>query len=235
VTELTDEAAEARFDAPLPDEQAVMAMLAALPPVTMPRELSDSISAALAAESATRTAGAATDSEEPLAEVIDLRSRRGVWVGAVAGIAAAAVALAGAAYVMRPHNAAVVGDLGPVLASGSDYSTSQLSSEVPQLLTNAGLGATPGDSTARVAPADAAVLQNTFAATPDGIRSCVAQLSSSGDVTVVAIDMATYQGSPAAVVVTKANGATDLTATVVAPTCGTSGPEVLAQTTVTAP
>lgn len=238
MTELTDEAAQARFDAPLADEQAVMAMLAALPPVTMPRELSDSISAALAAESASRATGSSADSDtsdQPLAEVIDLSSRRRTWVGAVAGIAAAAVALAGAAYVVRPHDAQVVGELGPVLASGNVYTSGQLSSEVPQMLTNAGLGSNSGTNTARVAPADAAQLSQTFAATTDGIRSCVAKLGDSGDVTVVAIDLAQYQGNPAAVVVTRATGGTELTATVVAPTCTSSGPEVLARTTITAP
>ena len=212
---LDDLAAESRFDHPTDADRAVMALLGSLPTLTMP----DSVDIDLR--------GTLTDgSSSAMSEVVDLRRRRRSWI--VPFTIAAAVVILGGIVVMRPTTTTSITTVGPVLASGTDYTSERLPGWVPDLLSRSGLGA-PDSATeqARIAPVSPDALAGTFAATPEALARCVDSFSDELYVRVVLVDMATFQGSPAAVIVTRSSNSNVLTATVVPLDCG-SGGDVLA-------
>lgn len=212
---LDDLAAESRFDNPTDEDRAVMALLGGLPTLTMP----DSVDIDLR--------GTLTDgSSSAMSEVVDLRRRRRSWI--VPFTIAAAVVILGSIVVMRPTSTTSITTVGPVLASGTDYTSERLPGWVPDLLSRSGLGA-PDSATeqTRIAPVSPDALAGTFAATPEALARCVDSFSDELYVRVVLVDMATFQGSPAAVIVTRSSNSNVLTATAVPLTCG-SGSDVLA-------
>ena len=199
-------------------EGEILAVLNSLPPLTMPHEVADRIDAALA--------GAAL----PTATVTPIR-RWMVPLTIAAGITV--IALAAAALVRAPDTTDVV-VAGPVLSSGTDYAPASLAAEGADLLTDAGL--VPGAATtvqSREAPADPAELAGTFASSSITIGQCVDGVTDADRVTVVAVDVATFEGKPAAVVILRPEEATALDVVAVALTCSEGDAQVLSRASVT--
>ena len=225
---LTDEAAERRFDEPPDVDHVIMALLADLPALTMP----DDVAAQM--NWTTPQPDAIAAPPQVSAPVDELATRRRRWP-LVLGIAAAvALVVAAGSFIVRGNSApTVTASVGPVVATGTAYSSATFDGDLAALLATTGTPTTP--STQRLVPLAPQSLKGTFAATPDGISSCVAGFSTAPSVDVVAVDLATFEGQPAAVVVTTPHGTTALEATVVAPTCSASSPQVLAHHTVATP
>lgn len=220
---LDDAAAQARFDQPTADEVAVISLLRSLPAERMPAELSARIAQALPEP--------AHDSA-PVASVTPLRRRPPMWVGLSAAAAAAALLVLAATSLTRPPTTEVVAH-GPVLSSGTDYSADALGTGVAQTLAAAGLvqGAA-ADDTARIAPAEQSLMAGTFTRTTQSIDSCVDGISAAARVSVVAIDLATVRGRPAAVIVTRTPDSNVLDVTAVALNCTSLAPAVIAHSVV---
>ena len=215
---LDDLEAESRFDNPTDADRAVMALLGSLPRLTMP----DSVAPDVLDVRGTL----AHESSSAMSEVVDLRRRRRSWI--VPFTIAASIVILGGIVVMRPATSTSITTVGPVLASGTDYTSERLPGWVPALLSRSGL-VTSDTSTeeTRVAPVSPDALAGTFAATPEALARCIDSFSDELYVRVVVVDVATFQGSPAAVIVTRSANSNVLDATVVPLDCG-SGGDVLA-------
>ena len=222
---LNDHVAEERFDHPTQLDQAVITMLGHLPRLTMPDEILQRLTWGEAA--AVAPSPVALPQEQPQDELTARRSRRGLVVGIAA--AAALLIAAGAVTLRGTSTPTTTTSVGPVVATGAAYSSATLATDVPALLATTGTDGNP--STQRLVPVPPSTLKGTFAATGEGISSCVSGISTESAVDVVTIDLATFEGQPAAVVVTRPQGAAQLEATVVSPTCTADSPQVLAHVT----
>ena len=215
---LDDVAAESRFDNPTEADHAVMALLRTLPRLTMP----DSFTIDLRNHDGILTHEAAAAPSE----VVDLRQRRRSWI--VPFTIAAAIVILGGIIMMRPPTSTSITTVGPVLASGTDYTSERLPGWVPDLMSRSGLDTSNSSTQAtRMVPVSQASLTDTFAATPDSLARCVDSFSAAQYVRVVLVDIATFQGKPVGVIVTRSANSNVLEATVVPLDCGT-GVDVLA-------
>ena len=219
---LEDREAQARFEAPHDSDVAVISLLSSLPSLTMPADLVANLQNRFPAQTALI--------EEPPADVVDISSRRRPrWMAPLAVAASVALLLTLGAVVFRSTDATIVNADGPVLASGTEYSASNLATEVSELLNTAGLSATSAVSEARIAPADAAALAGTFAASPDSIGSCIDAITDAPTAQLVAIDMATFRGTAVGVITSRVSGEKGLTVSVVPTNCGANNAAILEQ------
>ena len=201
----------------------------------MPADVSDRITVALADAARLRVEpGPLTASERgaTVTPFVGRADRRTPWM-AVAAVAAAVavIAVGGSALHLnkRSDAAAALGDtassapsttpttptVGTVHIQTSDtpYAAGNLADRARTLLTN---------PAPQLDPAAAAAAGSV--ATPAGVASCLAGLNVS-DAAAVSVDLATFDGSPAAIVVVTREG--DSSAWVVARTCTAADPGVV--------
>lgn len=238
---LDDATAQARFDTPTASDLSVISLLRALPPLTMPDTVSGAMLESIAGVSGLSSS---PESQKTDAAVVDLsqardsrRTRRPGWVAPVAVAAAAACVVGVAATVMRPASSGapgttISGQVGPVIASGLDYSADGLAAAATQLARKTGA---TGEDTSRFAPLDAEAVAGTFAATPASLASCVSGIGNAPAVSVLAVDLASFQGQPAGVLITRAGASAPLEAIVVPLTCSAESPQVLARAELATP
>ncbi len=213
-------------------------LLASQPsPGPMPADVFASISAALREEQETRVADGGLTDELGLAEVSPLvrpelpaapRTRRR-WsrvLTAAAGVAA--VGVLGTLAVRGTGNGPGAGTAAP----GANPSSSAASSLHIQLSRSSYSQGTLGNKARRLLDAPAATLAPTDPeapalgpiATPAGLDACLASLGETG-ATSVTVDLATYEGKPAAIIVVTKGG--DSTAYAVQRDCSTGDPKIL--------
>jgi hypothetical protein len=196
---------------------AVSGSLAALAPPELPEGLADRLAAAVDAERAPAPAN-----------VLPLQPRRTRWLPALGAVAAAAAVVVGAVVLTGGggDGSSTTSDLAldsgyAVNETGADYSDKTLASALPQLLkggaaatelqapkATTALGATPGPTQARAgssfdtaaplaAPDPLAALRDTA-----GLAACQASLTDPSESGIpLALDYASYKGTPALVVV----------------------------------
>jgi hypothetical protein len=228
---------------------AVTEGLAGVPPVAMPSDVTERITAALAAERGLRP------TVVPLQAPPDQRRRRFTYAGAAA--AAAVVALVTAVFVghaspstgraVTAGNAATGGVTGStadvqrlervVHHSGTRYTSTNLTDRLAASLSTSEPSISPGPDEAAESPAATAMSTQSRSTQSPGSRAtaavptaltaltaparllaCVQQVAGAA-VVPVTVDLSTYDGHPAAVIVLPSD-ASDATAYVVGPKCG---------------
>lgn len=231
--------------------------LADLPPVTLPADVADRLTAAL--HGGGTATGTATVTTLPVHREATARtSGRGAWLGAAAAVA---VLLAGAGFVVTrsgSHPSASTAAGGASAKSGSaatlnlvrnstgnDYTTRQsLAAAVPILLSGKEAADQVAAPMVKSAPNNAAGANPQAATDPlarlrsdAGLADCLLALLPPDDPSVrpLALDYAQYKGTPALVVVLPSAVAGKLDVFVVGPGCSRANDSTLFYTSVTRP
>ena len=213
----------------------------------MPDSVWANLERSLIAEHVAREASGATN-------VVGLEAHRRSKRGWVMGSVAAGVALLGVGVVVqsvqssnptpvvasnqvsRDANGAL--PVKEILASGTDYQPTTLSSQVENLLN----GMSGMNHMLKAAPATAmpATTMTDELATPEGLTGCIHALAHNQHVNALVVDMATFHGEAAGVVVipVTVTQATDTTPAqlhvwVVGPHCSASNPDIRKEFTFT--
>jgi hypothetical protein len=219
----------------------------------LPADLDDRLAAAVARASAEREGTIV-----PIASAREGRQRTGDrvprWLTAAAGLAVLAGAAVASSQLFDGEGSDSVTSTeagagqaesaddalaGLTRASGTDYRPDELATQVDALLAGtaaAELDATAGgDGTAETrsgaAPTDAPLADSELRASPladpAGLAACLAELDAAGQVPL-AVDVATWEGQPAAVIVLPdPSGGDTLQVWVVGPRCGVDGDQLL--------
>ena len=188
--------------------------------------------------------------------VIGLESRRRSKRGWLAGSVAAGVALVGVGVVVQSvqssnppvtvasnqvaRNAGGALPVKQILASGTDYQPTTLTSQVKSLVNGM-----PGmKQMMQAAPATAMPMTPMVAelGTPDGLANCIHALAHDENISALVVDMATFHGTAAGIVVIPLT-LTEATATapamlhawVVGPHCSATNPDILQEFTFAVP
>ena len=229
-----DALAARRFDRPSSDDQAVISLLAGLPIVPMPDDVVARLEGRLLAERPLQPpVEAAEPAERALSSVTPSEPTPQRWMerwSVPISIAASIVlVLSLSAVVLRAAGVTFVVEQGPVYATGTDYSNGSLSRAVPRLLSNAGLAYVDSPTVSAPSPAQPSQITGSFAADPERLRSCVEGIVAEPAASIVAVDVATYRGVPAGVVVTRIPGRSGIEITVVPLGCSADQPALIDQ------
>ena len=229
-------------------ERRVVAVLSTLPPPDVPADLADRLAAAIAAEAPLDATAASTGASVTALPARD-SSRRRTWLPA----AAAAVLLASGAGLGwsllggSGSDDADSADGRELLASesGTDYADpASLAASLPAVLTGDAQGGSTftasseaaGAATSRSEDAASAPEAATLAGpdplerlrTTDGLAACLTGLQDAGEaVEPLALDYATYAGSPALAVLLADPDPAKVAVFVVGPECRQDDPQLL--------
>ncbi|MFC7327955.1 hypothetical protein [Marinactinospora rubrisoli] len=242
----------------------VSRVLAEVPATPLPDAVVARIDDALRAEAENRGAAAPPDEAAPpaqdIAPVVPLRRRSGPtrWLPYLAAAAAAVFVIGGGTAVLRevmtpdsanaPLSAPQPGSsTGPdaalayypiVVSTGTDYTAATLADQGGVLIQRAGVQGAADESGTGGAPGTDPLPSPT--ALPSDLSACVHRIDVDGQQRPKVIDLASYEGAPAWIMVfgTPPDGTGtphEYTVRVVAPECGTAGgadDAVLAEATV---
>lgn len=229
-------------------EQRVAAVLSTLPPPTVPADLADRLTAALAAEAPLAPAVATTGASVTALPAREA-SRRRTWLPA----AAAAVLLASGAGIgwsmlsggSGSDDADTAGRELLASASGADYAdAASLAASLPAVLAGDAQGDTAYTASSEAAGATTSRSEDTAAApeaaamsapdpldrlrTTDGLAACLAGLQDDGaPVEPLALDYASYDGAPALAVLLPDPDPAKVAVFVVGPECAQADPRLL--------